>query len=132
VRLVQALALLVIKALAHPTQPLLHPILSAHSVYGLISLGRNFSPLPAPRKNHKLVTSGLYAHVRHPIYGGLIMAALGLAAISRNEGRLALAILMWVVLEYKASFEENSLVQRYGAEYKAYAAKTKKLIPFLY
>jgi protein-S-isoprenylcysteine O-methyltransferase Ste14 len=102
-------------------------------VYGVICLGRSFSPLPTPRKNHRLVTTGLYAHLRHPIYGGLILAALGLAAVTRSEGRLALAILMWVVLEYKAAAEEAALAVRYGADYKAYAARTtRKFLPFLY
>lgn len=101
-------------------------------VYGLISLGRYFSPLPTPRKKHKLVTDGLFAYVRHPIYGGLVLAALGLAAITRSEGRLALAILLWAVSEHKAAYEESCLVQRYGAEYKAYIDKTKKFVPLLY
>ncbi|KAI8477164.1 MAG: hypothetical protein J3K34DRAFT_398489 [Monoraphidium minutum] len=101
-------------------------------VYGLISIGRYISPLPTPRKNHKLVTDGLFAYVRHPMYGGLVLVALGLAAITRNEGRLALALVLWFVLERKVTFEEGCLAQRYGSEYKDYAAKTKKFIPFLY
>ena len=72
------------------------------------------------------------AYVRHPMYGGLVLASLGLAAITRSEGRLALAIVLWFVLERKIQFEEGCLVQRYGAEYKNYMAKTKKLVPWLY
>jgi hypothetical protein len=51
-----------------------------------------------------------------PRYGGLVLAALGLAAITRSEGRLALAIVLWFVVDRKAKFEESCLVQRYGAE----------------
>ncbi|KIZ04248.1 S-isoprenylcysteine O-methyltransferase [Monoraphidium neglectum] len=101
-------------------------------VYGLISIGRYISPLPTPRKNHKLVTDGLFGVCVGGGYGGLVLAALGLAAITRSEGRLALAIVLWFVVDRKAKFEESCLVQRYGAEYKNYAAKTKKFIPFLY
>ena len=36
-------------------------------LYALLSLGRNLSPLPKPRKNHSLVTSGMYSYVRHPM-----------------------------------------------------------------
>lgn len=66
------------------------------------------------------------------MYGGLVLASLGLAAITRSEGRLALALALWAVLERKIQFEEGCLLQRYGAEYKAYAARTKKLVPWLY
>lgn len=99
---------------------------------GLFNLGRAFSPLPAPRKNHRLVTTGLYQHVRHPVYGGLILASLGLAAITRSEGRLALALLLWAVLERKAVFEEGALLARYGAEYKALQERTRRFFPWLY
>jgi protein-S-isoprenylcysteine O-methyltransferase Ste14 len=99
-------------------------------VYGLFSLGRSFSPLASPRKKHRLVTTGLYAHIRHPIYGGMVLAALGLAAITRSEGRLALAILLWFIVEQKAKFEEAALAQRYGEEYAAYKKATSwKLLP---
>lgn len=40
-------------------------------------------------------------YVRHPMYGGLLMAAFGLAVITRSETRLAMAALLWVVLEKK-------------------------------
>lgn len=43
----------------------------------------------------------LPGYVRHPMYSGLIMAGIGLAAITRNECRLALTALLWVVLEQK-------------------------------
>ena len=101
-------------------------------VVGLFNLGRAFSPLPAPRKNHRLVTTGLYAHARHPLYGGLILAALGLAAVTRSEGRLALALVLWAVLERKAGFEEAALVARYGDAYRALQARTKRFVPWLY
>jgi len=154
--------------------------------YGVFSLGRQLSPLPAPRRNHKLVTTGMYGefqrpalpplplptchtaapklvawavrrctarrggrppvldgpprptrtrgprpsaapcrgrlrthrvqrigpakpshccwragYVRHPMYGGLLCAGLGLAIVSRNECRLALTALLWLVLDRK-------------------------------
>ncbi len=44
---------------------------------------------------------GMYAIVRHPMYAGLILASVGLAAISLSEARLALAALLWWILEQK-------------------------------
>lgn len=69
--------------------------------YALVSLGRNLSPLPAPRARHRLVTSGMYGYVRHPMYGGLLLATFGLAAVTQSEARLALGGLLWWVLEQK-------------------------------
>jgi protein-S-isoprenylcysteine O-methyltransferase Ste14 len=40
-------------------------------------------------------------YVRHPMYGGLLMASFGLAVITRSETRLAMAVLLWVVLQKK-------------------------------
>lgn len=99
---------------------------------GLWTIGRNISPLPAPRSKHALVTTGLYAYIRHPMYGGLILASLGLAATTYSESRLAVAILLWMILEQKVAFEERCLVARYGVQYEEYCKKTKKFIPYLY
>eukprot|EP00775_Hariotina_reticulata_P007027 gene7027-7241_t len=101
-------------------------------VYALLSLGRFISPLPAPRKVHELITSGMYSYVRHPMYGGLLMASFGLAVVTRNETRMALAALLWVVLEQKVKLEEQLLTDRYGKSYVDYKAKVKKFFPFVY
>eukprot|EP00879_Flechtneria_rotunda_P005547 GHRR01005840.1.p1 GENE.GHRR01005840.1~~GHRR01005840.1.p1 ORF type:complete len:253 (+),score=64.60 GHRR01005840.1:382-1140(+) len=100
--------------------------------YALLSLGRYFSPLPAPRAKHELVISGMYSYVRHPMYGGLIMSAFGLAIITHNETRLAMAVLLWLVLEKKVSLEEQMLTERYGKAYTDYKAKVKQFFPFVY
>lgn len=54
-------------------------------VYSIMSLGKSNFPLPYPRKNAEFVERGIYAHVRHPMYGGILLLGFGLAAITRNE-----------------------------------------------
>ena len=44
-----------------------------------ITLGRSFTPLPRPRDRSMLRTTGIYARARHPVYGGLLVAGLGLS-----------------------------------------------------
>lgn len=105
---------------------------SVFIAYAVVSLGRNFSPLPQPRKKHSLVVSGMYSYVRHPMYSGLILAAAGLAALTRNETRLALAALLWWLLEQKVAAEESSLMERYPDEYPEYAQRVKKFLPYIY
>ena len=53
--------------------------------YAVLALGRNNFPLPYPRKNAEFVKKGIYAHVRHPQYSGVLLLCLGLSAITRNE-----------------------------------------------
>ncbi|KAF5841028.1 hypothetical protein DUNSADRAFT_14735 [Dunaliella salina] len=100
--------------------------------YGLLSLGRNLSPMPQPRQKHTLVTTGMYSYVRHPMYAGLLLTAFGLAAVTRNETRLALALGLWFILEKKTAKEEDFLCQRYPEEYEQYKSQVKKFVPFLY
>jgi hypothetical protein len=66
--------------------------------YAVINLGRSFSPLITPRKNNKIVKTGLYQYMRHPLYTGLIMLAFGLSAVFGDESRLMLACLLAFVL----------------------------------
>ena len=101
---------------------------------GGLNLGQNLTPVPQPReKNHTLVTDGVFQLCRHPMYGGIIVAAAGLAVVTGDEARLALTALMWYVLDQKASVEEEYLSEKYpGGEYEVYKRSVKKLIPWLY
>src|SRR5262245_24244336 len=49
------------------------------AIWARVSLGRNWSPRPAMKEHHELVTTGPYAYVRHPIYAGIMLAMLGTA-----------------------------------------------------
>lgn len=101
-------------------------------VAGGISLGQLLTPVPAPRDDHTLVTRDAFELARHPMYGGLILAAAGLAVASGDEARLALAAALFWVLDRKASYEEELLEERYGEEYRVYKQRVKKFIPWLY
>jgi protein-S-isoprenylcysteine O-methyltransferase Ste14 len=100
---------------------------------GGISLGDNLTPLPKPREgSHSLVTDGMFKYMRHPMYGGLIIASAGLGIATNSAARILLAGLLFLVLDKKATFEESFLAEKYGAEYSEYQSKVKKLLPWLY
>lgn len=65
-------------------------------------------------------------------YGGLLLAAGGLALASGDELRLLLTAAAFFVLDRKASVEEAALVDRFGADYAELQRRTKKLIPYIY
>ena len=97
---------------------------------GLLDLGRNLTPVPHPRDDAELVVSGVYAHARHPIYGGLIVTAFGWGLIALSPLTLALAAVLAVFFWLKSQREEVWLRERYG-DYEAYAARTKRFVPYL-
>jgi protein-S-isoprenylcysteine O-methyltransferase Ste14 len=98
---------------------------------GLFDLGRNLTPLPHPRHDAELVQTGVYALVRHPVYSGLTLAALGWAIAHLSLSHLGASVILFVFLSAKASREEEWLTQQFP-EYTEYKKNVKKLIPWLY
>jgi protein-S-isoprenylcysteine O-methyltransferase Ste14 len=123
---------------AWPAPAALHAIglvavLAALVVLGnsAVTLGSSLTPLPRPLPTAQLVTSGAYGFVRHPIYFGVLLAAFGIALWSLSPLRLLLTLVLALFFDRKANREEVWLQERY-AEYPAYRARTRKLIPWIY
>jgi len=95
-------------------------------------LGSRFSGLVAIQPGHRLVTSGIYALIRHPSYLGLLVNALGWALAFRSGVGVFLVALMLVPLVARIRSEERLLRQHFGAEYDDYARHTWRLVPGLY
>jgi len=96
-----------------------------------VHLGKLWSGDITIKADHRIVDTGPYRLVRHPIYTGLILAALGTAlekaTILAFGGVALITFGFWL----KARFEERFLRAELGREaYDAYAAKTPMLIPF--
>ena len=100
-------------------------------IQGLLELGRNLTPLPYPRENGQLVQSGVYGIVRHPLYSGLIFAALSWSAFQLSMSHLIASALLFAFFELKAQKEEAWLTEKYP-EYSDYQQRVRKLIPGLY
>ena len=98
---------------------------------GILDLGRNLTPVPRPREDARLVDTGAYALVRHPLYGGLVLGALGWSLLVASPLSLLLVAVLAIVLDLKSRREEAWLRERYPG-YPAYAARTRRLIPWLY
>ena len=82
--------------------------------WGVQSLGRNLTPGTEPLLSGTLVTTGAYAHVRHPIYTGVVLLLAGYTLAWSNW---TLALLFGLAaLQYfqaKAGAEERWLMQRF-------------------
>lgn len=92
---------------------------------------RALTVVPHPLPDAELVERGAYRLVRHPIYGGVILGALGLAVITPWFGTFAGVVLLAIVFDLKRRREEIWLAEHYPG-YAAYQQRTKALIPFLY
>jgi len=98
---------------------------------GLLNLGRNLTPLPHPKDDATLVQSGAYAIVRHPIYSGLILGALGWALVVASWLTLAYAVILFMFFDIKSRREERWLAGKF-ADYAAYQRRVRKLLPWVY
>jgi protein-S-isoprenylcysteine O-methyltransferase Ste14 len=100
-------------------------------VIAVINLGKNLTPLPCPKDNAILIQNGLYQFVRHPIYFGVLLAALAWLLIFPGIYILIYAIGLFFLFDIKARREEVWLVERFP-DYRDYQRKVKKLIPAIY
>lgn len=95
-----------------------------------IHLGRLWSGTITRKEAHRVVDTGPYTLVRHPIYTGLIAAALATAAAAATlpalVGSAGIAFGLWL----KARFEEAFLIRELGPDYGAYRRRVPMLVPF--
>jgi protein-S-isoprenylcysteine O-methyltransferase Ste14 len=92
----------------------------------VIALGRCFGILPEVRG---LVTSGPYGLVRHPVYLGEIGAVVGLVLAAPTVWNAVMGAGFWAAQSVRMRLEERALTGEFP-EYRAYAARTPRLIPY--
>jgi len=96
------------------------------------TLGQFFDRLTI-KENHRLVTEGIYAIVRHPIYTSYILLFVGYCLMLHSF--LALGVLVAVCCIWFGSripLEEAMLERRFGEEYRQYCQQSNRLFPYLY
>ena len=99
--------------------------------WGLGALRTALTPLPRPRAGAQLVETGAYRLVRHPIYGGIVIAALGYGLLMASPAAILGAVLLLGFFRLKSAREEVWLMAVYPG-YAAYRSHTPRLLPFLY
>src|SRR5258708_13089273 len=97
----------------------------------VFALGHRFSGLVAIQPDHKLKTDGIYKHVRHPSYTGLLLAMIGWVLVFRSVIGLALNIILFLLLLRRIDEEERFLEAGFGDEYPPYRTRPHHLPPLL-
>jgi len=95
-----------------------------------INLGRHWSPVLETKKDHKLVTTGIYRYIRHPMYTGFFLWALFVGFLIPNWVTIIAALGSFAGLYFiRIPEEEAMLVEQFGDQYKAYQQRTGKILP---
>lgn len=93
-------------------------------------LGENWSKTLEIRENHRLITTGVYRTIRHPMYTAIFLFVIAQALLLPNwlagsSGLVAFG-LMYVL---RVGPEERMMTEAFGDEYRDYMRRTKRLIP---
>lgn len=104
----------------------------ALAVWSRIVLGANWSATVRILADQRIVATGPYAFVAHPIYTGISLALLGSALVGGTLGGTLGFALGVVALCMKARREERVMHEEFGAAYAEYRGGVKFLIPFVW
>ncbi len=97
------------------------------------ALGAMWSHSLDLRENHRLVTAGIYQRVRHPMYSAFFLWALAQAFLLSNWAAGFSGLVGFGTLYFlRVGMEEKMMEDQFGDEYRAYCAKTKRIIPGIY
>ena len=121
------------------------PVFAAHPAWlGLELLGALFAAwavlamrasrlriMPEVAAGSRLVTGGPYRFVRHPMYTASLLVMFALILDRPSWPRAALGLALFAVLAAKLSYEERCL-RAHFPDYAAYAARTRRLVPFVW
>jgi protein-S-isoprenylcysteine O-methyltransferase Ste14 len=96
-------------------------------------LGRNWSVSLDLRESHTLVTSGVYAYVRHPMYAGFWLMALAQVLLLPNWIAGPAGLVGFGTLFFgRVHREEAMMISGFGDEYRAYMRRTARVLPWIY
>jgi protein-S-isoprenylcysteine O-methyltransferase Ste14 len=108
-------------------------IITLGACIGISALYANrfFNIRPDIKEHASLVTTGVYAYIRHPMYTAVLVIMFGVTLLYPVQFVFVSYGLLLLTLLIKLFYEE-SLWKAYSDEYRVYMKKTKRLIPFIF
>jgi protein-S-isoprenylcysteine O-methyltransferase Ste14 len=98
-------------------------------IYSQAMLDKYWSPQLQVQNEHKIITSGPYRVIRHPIYTSMFIWVIGLAIFTANIGFALIALLTIIGLILRVPKEEKMMIEHFGDEYKKYMQITGSIFP---
>lgn len=96
-------------------------------------LGTNWSITLEIRENHSLITRGLYRRIRHPMYLSLLIYSLGQTLVLPNWiAGPSYLVPMVALLALRLGPEERMMREQFKGEWEDYAARSYRLVPYLW
>jgi protein-S-isoprenylcysteine O-methyltransferase Ste14 len=96
---------------------------------GIRSFSRAETPVPTNQPTLALVTTGIHARTRNPIYLGLFLIYDGIGMATRNPWTLILTVPLALVIRYGVIAREERYLERlFGDDYRAYKASVRRWI----
>jgi protein-S-isoprenylcysteine O-methyltransferase Ste14 len=94
-----------------------------------VALGTLWSAPLQLRTNHRLVTSGPYSRIRHPMYTAILAWATSLGLVIANWVSVFFAVWVAAILVARVRPEERMMLERFGDEYREYIKRTGRFLP---
>lgn len=105
----------------------------AFRVWAIQTLDTAFTAVVKTSADQRLISTGPYRWLRHPAYTGIVVALVGAALVFESMwGAASVVLVMLPVYLYRIRIEERALVERFGDEYRQFAARRWALLPPLY
>ena len=101
------------------------------TVWARLTLGSNWSGAVVFKQDHELIERGPYRFVRHPIYTGILLMALGSAILQGRISSFVFCALLLIGFWFKLRAEEELLTRHFPEEYPRYRQRVRGLIPFV-
>jgi protein-S-isoprenylcysteine O-methyltransferase Ste14 len=103
----------------------------AIAIWARVSLGANWSGTVTLKENHELIRQGLYSRIRHPIYTGILVGAIGSGMIQGEIRDLLGFLILLFSFFIKAKREESFLFQEFGTNFTEHQRHTGMFLPKL-
>jgi protein-S-isoprenylcysteine O-methyltransferase Ste14 len=102
------------------------------AIWARLALGTNWSGRPTVKADHELVVRGPYALARHPIYTGILVAAIGTGVTDLQWRRVLGVVMISLALLFKIRQEERLMLDAFPDSYPLYQRQVRMLIPGLF
>lgn len=100
-------------------------------IYGYLLLKRKGDPTINFENTSKLVKSGIYGYIRHPLYFSVFLLGTGIMLKDPGKVQIILGIVNLIAVYFTALIEEGEMIEKFGDEYRSYMKETKMFIPYI-